>query len=149
MRAPLYTLGTVHGVIAVIGLLAVAVLWRRVHALGLRRAPTWDCGYAAPGPRMQYTSGAFARTAARWFSPILQPERVLRRPRGLFPHRAVYLERTPETVLERVVAPFAHAVLCVSTMVRRLQHGRLQFYIVYVVAGLAAVGIMVMLEARP
>jgi hydrogenase-4 component B len=75
--------------------------------------------------------------------------RTLRRPRGLFPARARYLERVPETVLERVVEPIAGVILRGSTLVRRLQHGRLQFYIVYVVAGLAAVGTIVVLEARP
>jgi hydrogenase-4 component B len=33
----------------------------------------------------------------------------------------------------------------VSTAVRRLQHGRLQFYILYVLAGLIALGVLVML----
>jgi hydrogenase-4 component B len=150
MPAPLYTLGAVHVALALLILIAVAWLWRRVHGPGgLRRAPTWSCGYAAPSARMQYTSGAFASTAAQWFSPVLQPVRTLRRPRGLFPARARYLERVPETVLERVVEPIAGVILRGSILVRRLQHGRLQFYIVYVVAGLAAVGTIVVLEARP
>ena len=147
--APLTTLGAVHVVLALLIIAAAVSLWRRVRMLGLRRAPTWGCGFSAPSPRMQYTSGAVASIATRWFSLILQPERALRRPRGLFPERAVYLQRVPETVLEWIVEPIAVAVLRGSSGVRRLQHGRVQFYIVYVVAGLAAVGTMVMLEGRP
>ncbi len=35
-------------------------------------------------------------------------------------------------------------VLQASAAVRRLQHGRLQFYVLYVVVGLAAVGALVL-----
>jgi hydrogenase-4 component B len=149
MPAPLDTLGSVHVGLAVLLILAGAGLWRRAINPGLRRGLTWDCGFASPSPRMQYTSGSFGNTAARWFSPVLQPERTLRRPRGLFPSRAMYLQRVPETVLERVIGPVAGVVMRGSTFVRRLQHGRLQFYIVYVVAGLAAIGTIVVMEGRP
>jgi len=55
------------------------------------------------------------------------------------------LERIPETVLERIIAPVSAVIMHVSTAVRRLQHGRVQFYILYVVAGLIAMGIVVFL----
>ena len=80
---------------------------------------------------------------AGWFSWLLRPERSLRRPRGPFPSQASLLERTPETVLERVIGPVAVGVMRVSTAVRRLQHGRLQFYIVYGLIGLAGIGAIV------
>ena len=94
---------------------------------------------------MQYTSGSFAGIAAGWFAWVLRPERKLRRPRGYFPAEAIRLERVPETVLERIIAPVGAAIMRVSTAVRRLQHGRLQFYILYVVAGLIALGVLVLL----
>jgi hydrogenase-4 component B len=148
MSAPLAALGGVHVALAALLVFAVALLWTRVRSVGLRRAPTWGCGFATPTSRMQYTSGAFAASASRWFSALLQREYLVRRPRGVFPGSAIYLRRVPEAVLERIVEPVARAVIRVSTLVRRLQHGRLQFYIVYVVAGLAAIGALVALEAR-
>ena len=69
----------------------------------------------------------------------------MRRPRGHFPAAAIRLERVPETVLERIIAPVSVVIMQVSTAVRRLQHGRLQFYILYVVAGLIALGALVLL----
>jgi hypothetical protein len=33
--------------------------------------------------------------------------------------------------------------------VRRLQHGRLQFYVLYIVVGLAALGVLVLIGGRP
>src|SRR3989304_232380 len=58
--APLVILGACHVALALLALLAWGVLWRRVRRNGLTRAVTWDCGYAAPTPRMQYTAGSFA-----------------------------------------------------------------------------------------
>ena len=68
----------------------------------------------------------------------------MRRPRGYFPEEAIRLERIPETVLERIIDPVSVAIMQMSTAVRRLQHGRLQFYILYVLAGLIALGVLVM-----
>jgi hydrogenase-4 component B len=94
---------------------------------------------------MQYSSGSFASIGAGWFAWILQPVRSLRRPRGLQPVAALRLDYVPETVLERVIGPAAEVILQVSTTVRRLQHGRLQSYILYIVAGLAALSGLVLL----
>jgi hydrogenase-4 component B len=143
--APLATLSLVNLALAAAFVGAGAFLWRRVRANGLRRAVTWDCGYAAPTARMQYTGGSFAAIAAGWYSWVLQPEVVLRRPRGPFPGRAMRVEYFPETVLERVIGPAAEAVMRVAAAVRRLQHGRLQSYIVYMLGGLAAVTLLVLL----
>jgi hydrogenase-4 component B len=59
------------------------------------------------------------------------------------------LERVPETVLERVIGPLGAAIMLASATVLRLQHGRLQFYILYVLAGLVALGFLVLLGGAP
>ena len=142
-RAPMVTLGACNAGFALLAALAAAVLWRRVKHNGFRRAGTWDCGYAAPTARMQYTAGSFAGIITGWFAWILRPERHTQLPQGPFPDRASYAEHTPETVLEHIVEPAGSFVMRVSTAVRRLQHGRLQFYIFYLVVGLAAIAILV------
>ncbi|MBI3415679.1 MAG: NADH-quinone oxidoreductase subunit H [Verrucomicrobia bacterium] len=147
--APLVALGSVHVALAVLILAAAAWLWRKAHTNGLRRGMTWDCGYATPYARMQYVSASFAGIVSGWFRWILQPERKIRRPRGHFPEEALRLERVPETVLERIIGPVSAAIMRVSTTVRQLQHGRLQFYILYVVAGLIALGVLVLLGGAP
>jgi hydrogenase-4 component B len=146
---PWLALGWVHVTLAVLTLGAAVGLWLPARRQGMRRSVTWDCGYAQPGVRMQYTSGSFAAVAAVWFAWILQPERRSRRPRGPWPDAARRLERVPETVLEHVLVPGATAVLHVSTAVRRLQHGRLQFYILYLALGLAALALLVFLGRHP
>ena len=147
--APLGTLGKVHLGVALLLVLAGVFLWRKTRANGLRQDLTWDCGYAAPAAKMQYSGGSFAGIAAGWFDWILLPMRKLRRPRGGFPANAILLERVPETVLERVITPAGGVIMRVSTAARRLQHGRLQSYILYVLAGLAALGVFVLLGGAP
>ena len=147
--APLCLLGWVHVGLAVVIAAAGGLLWRKVRTNRLRRGPTWDCAYAAPTARMQYSSGSFAGMAAGWFWWILRPTRTLRRPRGYFPVAALRLERVPETVLEQVILPLGVRVMQVSTAVRHLQHGRLSAYILYVVVGLATLAVLVLIESRP
>jgi hydrogenase-4 component B len=146
---PVAALGPVQLAVAVVSVVGIALLWVAVRRNGLRRAPTWDCGYAAPSARMQYSSGAFAGIASGWFGWILLPVRRVRRPRSAFPEAAILLERLPETVLERAIEPAARVILRVSTAVRQLQHGRLQYYIAYLVVGLSALGVLVAFKSRP
>ena len=149
MPVPLFTLGKVHVLLAIVLSFVAWGLWRKARANGLRRGMTWDCGYAAPTARMQYTSASFAGIVSGWFRWALQPERQTRKPHGYFPSTAMRLERIPETVLERIIGPISVLVMKVSTGVRSLQHGRLQFYILYIVVGLVALGIFVVLGGAP
>jgi len=141
--APLLTIGLCNAGFAALATLAAVVLWRRVRHNGLSREVTWDCGYAAPTPRMQYTAGSFAGIITEWFAWILRPERHVHAPEGPFPLKANYVEHTPETVLERVVGPAGDFLMFLSRTVRGLQHGRIQAYILYLAIGLAALALLV------
>ena len=143
--ASLPTLGSANVTLALAAVLAVAVLWQRTRHNGLRRALTWDCGYAAPTARMQYTAGSFAATIVEWFAWILRPERNEVRAEAMFPERVSFAEHTPETVLEHVVEPAGGAVMQLAYAARRLQHGRLQSYLLYLVVGVAALAALVMM----
>ncbi|MFZ5496638.1 MAG: hypothetical protein ACOZE5_15045 [Verrucomicrobiota bacterium] len=105
---------------------------------------TWDCGYAAPTPRMQYTAASFASIITGWFAWILRPVRHEQRPAAVLPAQASFTEHTPETVLEHVVEPAAGAVLRAAAMARHLQHGRLQSYLLYLLLGIAALALLVL-----
>jgi hydrogenase-4 component B len=143
--APLLTLGAFHVTMTALATLVAVALWRRVKTNGLDRAVTWDCGYAVPTPRMQYTAGSFAGIITGWFDWILRPQRRAHPPQGPFPAHASLEEYTPETVLERVVEPAGLIVMRLSTAVRRLQHGRLQAYILYLLIGLAALALLALM----
>jgi hydrogenase-4 component B len=91
---------------------------------------------------MQYTAGSFAGIITEWFAWILRPERHESRSEKILPDAAGFTEHTPETVLEQVVEPAGAVVMRLSTMTRRLQHGRVQSYLLYLLIGIAALGFL-------
>ncbi len=135
--APLLLLGGVQAVVLVLASGAAWLLWRRTRALGRTVAPTWDCGYAAPTARMQYTAGSFAGIVTEWFAFILRPVQHSERPVDVLPRAASYSAHTPETVLERIVEPIGALVIQGAVAARRLQHGRVQAYLAYLLVGVA------------
>ncbi|HEV2248497.1 MAG TPA: proton-conducting transporter membrane subunit, partial [Terriglobia bacterium] len=144
----LKTLGNFDIVLALLAVGAALWLWRRAHRSSFAQAVTWDCGYAAPTSRMQYTAASFAGIITEWFAWILRPVRHEHRPEAVLPDHAVLNEHTPETVLEYVVEPAGGFVMRLSAAVRRLQHGRIQAYLLYVLIGLAALALLVLFLGR-
>lgn len=145
----LSALGMFHMALAVVALALAGWLWRSVRCRGLTRAVTWDCGYALPTARMQYTASSFAGIITEWFAWILRPERHRELPETYFPSEAHHAEHTPETVLEKIVEPAAAVVMRVSTLARSLQHGRLQAYLLYLLIGVGALALLVLLRGGP
>lgn len=99
---------------------------------------TWDCGYVAPTPRMQYTASSFADPLTRFFGPLLGTRRKLSAPQGFFPDRASYSTETPDMSRERLYNPVFGAVQRGLSRFQWIQHGRLNLYILYVVLTLLA-----------
>ncbi len=140
----LASLGRFHVALVVLALAAAGWLWRRARQRGLTRALTWDCGYVFPTPRMQYTAASFAGIITEWFAWILRPVRHEHRPTEIFPVSASSSGHTPETVLEYVVEPAGGMVMQLSAAARRLQHGRVQAYLLYLLLGLTALALVVL-----
>jgi hydrogenase-4 component B len=135
--APLAVLGFVQlGIAATVAIVAGALAWR-LHRQGIvRGVPTWDCGYAAPTPRMQYTASSFAAWSVGHFRWALHPESStpgLDRP---FPREARFGSHVPDTVLDRLILPVVHGSARLVAASRVLQRGRMQLYLVYVAVAL-------------
>lgn len=144
---PLATLSQAHVLIAV--LVSTAVWWLLRRARRARLAVTWDCGYAAPTARMQYSAGSFASTITGWFGFVLRPRRHVDLPPEPMPVMARRSEHTPETVLEYVVTPVSAAVLRLASAARRLQHGGVHSYLLYLVLGIGGLATIVLLGGSP
>jgi formate hydrogenlyase subunit 3/multisubunit Na+/H+ antiporter MnhD subunit len=117
-------------------LLAVrrSVLQRRTVA----RECTWDCGYALPSPRMQYTASSFAQPLVDLFAPVLRSERHGGAPTGLFPARAAASSHTDDVIARRLFLPLFAALGGWLGRLRWLQQGRVQVYVLYVALTLLA-----------
>lgn len=134
------TLGVYAPVFVAAGVLAALLLWRFVG--DVRRGPTWDCGYQSPSPRMQYTAGSFAEILVRALSPILQSETHSEHATGYFPKRAKHSRHTPEVVFEKILEPLARGTLWLSRVIRFIQHGNTQIYLLYLLLGVGALAVM-------
>lgn len=123
-------------------LLTLAALAVRLALLARRRpmrVPTWDCGYAAPTPRMQYTGSSFAQPILEIFAPVLGTRISSLKPTGIFPSEASHATATPDSFRDRVLVPIADEVGRRLRQFRRIQEGRVQIYVLYIALTLLAV----------
>jgi hydrogenase-4 component B len=116
-----------------LGLLAVGggFLAQRIQR-GAASFVTWDCGYAAPTPRMQYTSSSFAEMLVGLFAWALQPRSHLPRIDKFFPEQADFHSEVPDTVLDRALLPLSRWLERGLVLFRYLQQGSLQAYLLYI-----------------
>jgi hydrogenase-4 component B len=115
----------------------VTLFWlRRLRHSRVASAPTWGCGYQRATARMQYTATSFAELAVSVFNGIIR-QRV-ERPvlTAIFPPPARCADLTTETVLERIISPLFTIAGLSFAFLRRLQHGRMHVYMVYIFATL-------------
>jgi hydrogenase-4 component B len=123
---PLQGLTAVSG-LALGLLLLTAFLWllRRTAAREPRLAPTWGCGYPAPSARMQYTASSYAAGLLSFFGPLSGTRREPG-PHTLHVHAA-------DPVLDQLGRPVWHLVSRWALRLRRLQTGRIFWYLLYVI----------------
>jgi len=121
-----------------------ALLWMRRSAPAERRPGTWDCGYAQPTARMQYSASSFADGWGE-FVPGLRSR--VRRIRGLFPRSIGFHSAFRDPVGEGLVTPRTEQLALRLQRYRGLQQGHLPMYLLYILVTL--VGMLLWLTIRP
>lgn len=120
-------------IVAALALLGAA-LARRVRRPA-PATPTWDCGYAAPDARMQYTAHSFSQLASASFLPAAAaPPVEEQRPRGLFPGPARFASNASDPVMRRWYEPLFTRIADRFAALRWLQQGLLHDYLLYILA---------------
>ena len=94
--------------------------------------PTWDCGYAAANPRMQYTASSFAGGLVGGMRWLLWPRSSGGEVAGNFPSTQAYGSHVPDPVLDRVADPVFRAVATGASFLRFFQGGQVHLYLLYV-----------------
>ncbi|HJW43942.1 MAG TPA: proton-conducting transporter membrane subunit [Geothrix sp.] len=107
--------------------------------------PTWDCGYAAPVARAQYTGSSFADAWAPVQAGLRAQMPKLRR---LFPGTASFRQAFREPIGEAFLEPRTARLAERLLRFRRLQPGHLPVYIFYVLLSLLAVFLWMLLRER-
>lgn len=132
--APLAQLAVISGTL-------VILLWMWI-ARAMKPVPqavgTWDCGYIAPSPRMQYTSSSFADMIVRLFAWALRPFRHAPSFREPFPPAAAFASHVPDTVLDSGVRPLFSLIGRAVARLRPFQGGSLHRYLLYILITLLA-----------
>ncbi len=116
-----------------LGMLVFGLRRRLLDGRPVRTAPTWDCGYAAPTARMQYTAGSFALPIVTMFRLVLRPRTTLHSPEGLFPKAAALDSEIDDGILRWGYRPLFAAVCWFAAKFRRLQQGQTRHYILNIV----------------
>jgi Formate hydrogenlyase subunit 3/Multisubunit Na+/H+ antiporter, MnhD subunit len=121
--------------------LAIAAVFAaiKLSAARPRQGATWDCGYAAPTGRMQYTASSFGESLVRLFADFARrkgrggrgpsPEPAVK---GYFPAPARLDCDLPDPVLDRALLPAAEVVDSVLPRLRFMQRGQTHLYLLYV-----------------
>ena len=128
----------IQAMVVLAGLIAL-LLWLRRSLLQQRkvdRQVTWDCGYAEPSPRMQYTGASFAEPLVTLTRALLRTHASGSGPAGPFPKPVSYETHTPDIFFAYFFKPLFSGTDRLLGKLRWLQHGSIQIYILYIAATL-------------
>jgi hydrogenase-4 component B len=117
--------------IGMVGLTLLLWLWLSPVS-GDDALPTWDCGYAASNPRMQYTASSFANGLVGGMRWILWPRNQGGKVAGSFPPASSFESHVPDPVLDRLADPTFRFLAVGASLLRVVQGGQLQVYLLYV-----------------
>ena len=139
-------LSSLLGLLLVLG--ALGFLWllrsRRDLPPEAGQLPTWDCGYARPTVRMQYTSSSFSDG---WAALLPGVKTRIRRIRALFPKTLTFRSSFEDAVGDTFLQPRMERLVERLLRFRQLQHGQVSLYILYILVTLLLVFLWML--ARP
>lgn len=132
-------------------LMAILVLVSRGMLRGriVRRGPTWDCGYARPSARMQYTGSSLGQSIVGLFSVLLRPRTALPLISRAMPTATAFKSQVPDTVLDKAVVPVFSFLGLQLPRIRFMQQGKLNLYLLYIVVITALLFIFGSMGVRP
>jgi hydrogenase-4 component B len=143
--APLGTVSALSVALAALIALIAALMARGTrHHLALPRAGTWDCGYALPTSRMQYSASSFAQMVVALFHWVLRPRTHRPDIHGLFPAPAQMYSHVDDAVLDRLLVPTGRSTRQWLHRFHWFQQGLTQHYVFYIlVAVILLLGAMI------
>jgi hydrogenase-4 component B len=113
----------------VVGVLLLTFLWvRRVYHGRVRRSDPWDCGYPEQDARMQDSAEGFGQPIRQIFEVFMKVERETPDPFSRTPR---YRGASLDKIWFILYVPIARVTDWLSQQAGRLQHGRIQWYLIY------------------
>ncbi|MDN5278434.1 MAG: hydrogenase-4 component [Clostridiales bacterium] len=100
--------------------------------------PTWDCGFAKPDNRMQYSASSFSRPALELFSGVKAQEVKFSEIKAYYPVKERLKVEQGDGAMKYIISPPIRWLDRLLLPLRALQHGRLHSYIAYLAITLLA-----------
>ncbi|MHB1155341.1 MAG: proton-conducting transporter transmembrane domain-containing protein [Phycisphaerales bacterium] len=123
---------TVMGVLLIAFFAVITFLLKTVlTSKNQNKAGTWDCGYARPTPRIQYTGSSFTQMLADLARWLVWPRLLRPVIAGLFPLSSRFSSDTPDLVLDRGLSPAAALIVRFLPWTRRFHQGSVHTYLLY------------------
>ncbi len=130
--APLSWITALGGALVVLAGIIALALKALPRSGSVAAAGTWDCGYAAPTARMQYTGSSSAQSLVGLFAFLLWQKCRTPAIHGLFPNRESFKSLVPDVVLDRLAVPLFRLAGRQLSWLRLLQQGQIQWYVIYI-----------------
>lgn len=134
--APLAWIGILAEVFLVLTAVVAGLLWWRIRATGYTTVPTWDCGYARPTARMQYTGASLSELITRQYRWLLRTRIEAPRFGELFPSKAEFSSDTPDPVLEEGIEPAFESMGKYLDQLRRMHQPGIEISLLFLFATL-------------
>lgn len=116
---------------ALIGLL-VLLRKRALKNRSEEKGLSWDCGYIAPTPRMQYTALSFTEPVRTFYRALLRTKSSWLPSNAIFPTSANFKTSCSDISEEFLFRPLFRFLPHLLGKMRWLQSGSLQLYILYI-----------------
>jgi hydrogenase-4 component B len=114
--------------VVVVVLLLTFIVVRKVYHGRVRRADPWDCGYPEQTARMQDTAEGFGQPIRQIFEIFMRVERERPDP---FSRKPQYRGDSRDKIWLLLYQPIARIAVWLSDQAGRVQHGRIQWYLIY------------------
>ncbi len=126
-----------------LGLALVILLVRRLllKNRAVESMPTWGCGFQGGSARIQYTDVGFSEPTAKIFAPVMGLKTRLQMDEGLFSKGGQLSVTAPDRLRSGLFTPLFTAVENICNACKVIQHGKIHFYILYILA--TVVGLLV------
>jgi hydrogenase-4 component B len=114
--------------VSIVLITVIFKLWKKQNS----KVGTWDCGYALPTNKMQYTGSSFGNSLVKLFSFILWPVEQHPELGGPFPRHSGFKNVVTDTILDRLIMPVFRVAGHYLPMVRVFQGGQTHTYVLYI-----------------
>lgn len=119
-------------------MILTALILRKKEQRDKRSVGTWDCGFAKPTARMEYTGTAFVQPTVDFFHGYLNEKKIIKKPEGIFLDHASLTQEREDFAMRVFWKKIFTWIIDAASWVHRFQSGYLHLYILIMILALTA-----------